>query len=301
MSKVNFSQLEYYVAAVSEGSFVQAAQKNYVTTQAVSRAVRELENEFGVALMVREGRGIRPTPIGLLFFDQAKLILEECGSLKSIASLSEGRKISSRGVCLAICTAECRGNLYPKRLFEMIDRLNPNSMMSPVFGLNAYCLALLRSGFAQMALVLGPERKGEGLVYRYMTSVEPQFAVSIDNPLAVKGNVKAGDLNTARMALPLDTGSLAYLKHWLSAIDSEVVFESVGLNAGDHRRFLEKGGVVMVLGNDQSVLPGVNRLVLPQTGEARLRLPVYACASEDIDAAFFATLCSRIRNGLGIR
>lgn len=290
---MNISQLEYYVAAVTEGSFARAAHRQYVTTQAISRAVRELESEFGVSLMVREGRGVRPTSLGLLFCDQAKLILGECGVLKSIASLEKNVDRTPRDISLAVSTAECRGSLYPKRLLRS-DR-NPGLNLRIVFGLNACCRNLLQEGFVKIAVIIGASCKDNSLKYSYITSIEPQFAVSFENPLAMKRGLSAKNLNDMRVALPLDTGSLAYFKRWLSAFDSEVSFESVGLNAEEHKSFLEKGGVVMVLGNDHSVLPSVNHLVLPQTEKTRLRLPVYACANREFDSVSFNMACNLLR------
>lgn len=291
---MKISQLEYYVAAVTEGSFVRAARRQYVTTQAVSRAVRDLESEFGVSLMVREGRGVKPTPLGLLFRDQAKLILEECGVLKSIASLEESDARVPSVVSLAVSTAECRGDLYPRQLFRLAR--NANLSLHAVFGLNACCQDLLQGEFVEMALIVCSSCKDEALMYGYITSVEPQFAVSLENALAMKRGLCAKDLDGKQVALPLDVGSLTYFKRWLSASDSEVNYESVGLNIKDHIMFLEKGGVVMVLGNDQSVLPSVNRVVIPQTGKMRLKLPIYACAKREFDPASFNAVCSLLKN-----
>lgn len=46
-----------------------------------------------------------------------------------------------------------------------------------------------------------------------------------------------------------------------------VNFELVGLNAEEHQLFIDAGGIVMVSGEDSYILPGVNRLILPQTSD----------------------------------
>ena len=46
-----------------------------------------------------------------------------------------------------------------------------------------------------------------------------------------------------------------------------VSFESVGLNVEEYQRFIDAGGIVMVSGEDCYILPGVNRLILPQTSD----------------------------------
>lgn len=52
---------------------------------------------------------------------------------------------------------------------------------------------------------------------------------------------------------------------FLMATGVRVSFESVGLNAEEYQRFIDAGGIVMVSGEDCYILPGVNRLILPQT------------------------------------
>lgn len=284
---MNVSHLEYYVTAVREGSYSRAARKLFVSTQAVSRAVRELEKEYGTSLMVREGRGIKPTSVGLLFYDQANLILEECGQLRAIAAPNEETENSLRQVPIAICTAECRGDLFPRSIINSIERGNHSVGFKSYFGISAWCLDLLKTGFVEMALVSESAQNNESMTCRYLTATEPRFAVLPDSPLATKGSISATDLNGYRIALPLDVNSLVNLKHWLAAAGSAVHFESVGLSREQNSAFLEDGGVVMVLEDDQSVLPGIEHTILSQDGETRLRLPIYMWSQGGVDQTRF--------------
>ena len=56
--------LRAFEAAARLGSLTRAAGELHVTHGAVSRQVRLLEQELGLALFQREGRGLRPTPAG---------------------------------------------------------------------------------------------------------------------------------------------------------------------------------------------------------------------------------------------
>jgi DNA-binding transcriptional LysR family regulator len=73
---VDLRQLRFLVAAVEAGSVSGAARRLYMTQPAVTTALRNLEREVGVALLVRHTRGVDLTPAGVAFLAQARLALE---------------------------------------------------------------------------------------------------------------------------------------------------------------------------------------------------------------------------------
>ncbi|WP_010145744.1 LysR family transcriptional regulator [Citricoccus sp. CH26A] len=83
-------QLELFVAAAEHGSFAAAAQSAYVTPNAVSQAVTELEGVLGVVLAVRRrARGLTLTPAGTHLLDGARALLRQATDLR--LSVGEGR------------------------------------------------------------------------------------------------------------------------------------------------------------------------------------------------------------------
>jgi DNA-binding transcriptional LysR family regulator len=58
---MTLQQLEYFLAALDEGSFSAAAERLLLAQPSLSEQVRRLEAELGVALFARVGRGIKPT------------------------------------------------------------------------------------------------------------------------------------------------------------------------------------------------------------------------------------------------
>ena len=56
--------LEIFVQVYREKSITRAAEKLYMTQPAVSVAIRELENQYDVALFVRLGRRLYVTGAG---------------------------------------------------------------------------------------------------------------------------------------------------------------------------------------------------------------------------------------------
>lgn len=79
---MDLRQLRYFVTIVESGSFSRAAELLYVAQPALSRHVRELEEEFGCALLVRSARGISPTDSGRHLVQRAKALLAEAAGLR---------------------------------------------------------------------------------------------------------------------------------------------------------------------------------------------------------------------------
>ena len=70
-------QLKYFLTVADTRSFVSAASKLYVSRQAVSKAVGQLEGELGVELFARDSSGAFLTPAGLMFYDRVRSSVKE--------------------------------------------------------------------------------------------------------------------------------------------------------------------------------------------------------------------------------
>jgi len=70
-------QLRYFVAVAQELSFTRAAQRLHVAQPALSRQIRQLEEEIGCQLLERDRRGTHLTEAGRVFLAQACALLEQ--------------------------------------------------------------------------------------------------------------------------------------------------------------------------------------------------------------------------------
>jgi len=80
---MNLRQLSYFVCIAESGTFSAAADALHVAQSALSRHVKELEEELGGALLDRGSRGVTLSDSGKVLFERAKFILsqfEEAGS-----------------------------------------------------------------------------------------------------------------------------------------------------------------------------------------------------------------------------
>lgn len=59
VSKMNLTTLRYFISVASLGSITEVAKEAYVSQSAVSKTIKQLEEEIGVELFDREGRTIK--------------------------------------------------------------------------------------------------------------------------------------------------------------------------------------------------------------------------------------------------
>jgi LysR family transcriptional regulator, hca operon transcriptional activator len=70
--------LRYLIAVAETGSLTEAAERRLHTSQpSLSRQIRDLEDQVGVALLTRSARGVVLTDAGKAFLDHARLALTQ--------------------------------------------------------------------------------------------------------------------------------------------------------------------------------------------------------------------------------
>src|SRR5262245_45274960 len=74
---MNLRQLKYFVGVVEAGNMTRAAEQLHVAQTALGMQIRQLEEDLGVALLVRHSRGVEPTKAGSLLHTRAISILKE--------------------------------------------------------------------------------------------------------------------------------------------------------------------------------------------------------------------------------
>ena len=72
---MEFRHLRYFLAVGEASNFTKAAAQLRVAQPALSRQIRDLEEEIGVELLRRSPRGVRLTPEGRLFLEDVRQLL----------------------------------------------------------------------------------------------------------------------------------------------------------------------------------------------------------------------------------
>ena len=85
-------QLEILVAVKECGSITGAAEKLYISQPSLSTALKDLEQELGVVLMMREHQGVIFTPVGEIAIAYSQRILNHVAHIREIPSDSESKE-----------------------------------------------------------------------------------------------------------------------------------------------------------------------------------------------------------------
>ncbi|HZD70842.1 MAG TPA: LysR substrate-binding domain-containing protein, partial [Actinomycetes bacterium] len=154
---MTLGQLRVLLAVARHGSVNQAAVELSVTQPAVSAAVGALERELGVALVAREGRGIRLTPSGqaLARFARQSLALLEQGRDAALAAARPGH---GRLRIAAVTTA---GEYVVPPILKAFQRRYPEVEIALEVSNRALVLDRLRSREADLALGGRPPQDGQ--------------------------------------------------------------------------------------------------------------------------------------------
>jgi DNA-binding transcriptional LysR family regulator len=106
---LELQQLRHAVLAADLGSFRRAAEAFRITQSSISRSIRQLEHQVGIAIFERSSGGIRPTTAGSSFIRISRSILEQ---MDALVSTTRANKRADEGrLALGFCTSLTAGNL----------------------------------------------------------------------------------------------------------------------------------------------------------------------------------------------
>lgn len=158
---MNLRHLHYFTEIASTGSLRRASEVLYVTQSALSRAVSELEAEFGCALLDRSQKGVTPTPRGLALLERAKLIISDVDQLKAVLAKDSVAPTSHVRLALPIGVR----NSMTRPLVKTLREAHPNMRVDVADGNAHENRNAVLDGSADLTVILELDR-GLPLSYR---------------------------------------------------------------------------------------------------------------------------------------
>jgi LysR family nitrogen assimilation transcriptional regulator len=147
----NLRALRYFVAVVDAGSFTAAAHTIAIAQPALTRQIRELEEDFDIQLLQRLPRGVRMTAAGVTLYESAQRILAEADRVsKNLRESLNGSASVSLGVPPTL------GRVLLPGLFESCLQLPGARPMRAREAFTPALLEWLERGVVDMAIVTNP-------------------------------------------------------------------------------------------------------------------------------------------------
>lgn len=190
-------QLELFLASAEHGSFAAAAKAVFVTPNAVSSAVTELETLFGTQLFIRRrAKGLTTTPAGKDLMSRATALLAQAQEL----TLSMGNVDNvPRGPVKVGCYSTLTATLVPE-LWSRVAQHLPEVQLDIVEGPVATLAQQLTDGHLDMMISY---RVGlpMGILTEELFQISPQVALPAGHSLASQSSVALDDLEDEPLIL----------------------------------------------------------------------------------------------------
>jgi DNA-binding transcriptional LysR family regulator len=90
--------LRYFTAIVQWKGYREASRRLYIAQPSISQAVADLERELGVKLFTREGRAVKLTPEGRVFYEEALKTLAQAERAITTAQRAAKGEIGTLGI-----------------------------------------------------------------------------------------------------------------------------------------------------------------------------------------------------------
>ena len=221
-------QLEFLVALSEEEHFGRAAEKCHVSQSALSTALKELELQLGVVFAERTKRSVVMTPIGRQLADKARRILLDAKAFVDFA------KANSQFLAgdLKLGVIPTIGPYLLPRVMPGLRRQFPELRLFIREGKTDELLHAVHNGHLDVLMIALPYEIGDLMTYSLMQD-SYKLAVSLDHPLAMRGDVSGQDLDKVQMML-LEKGHCLQ-RHALSAFSpvgpiQDTSFEATSLS-----------------------------------------------------------------------
>lgn len=193
--------LRYFQAVAREEHFGRAAQAIHIAQPALTRQVRDLEDELGVQLFERLPRGVRLSPAGRAFLEDTNAILEKLQ--RSVARAKSYATGQVGSVQIGFSEIASRHPDIPAKLLRFrLDEPKVELNLLPMSSLNQ--IDGLRNGTVDVAIVYDIHllEENQGLLESCaLGSSEIVLAVHEDHPLAHRP-IRMQDLAEERFIFP---------------------------------------------------------------------------------------------------
>ncbi|MEE8716060.1 MAG: LysR family transcriptional regulator [Coriobacteriales bacterium] len=189
---MDIRELTAFVRVCETGSFTRAADDSFVTRQAMSKTIAQLEGELGT-LFVRGARGVEPTGLAREIYPLARHIVEEHARIGALSAA--WRADGGRGARLSLALEPGAAITLPRGLVRAYAAARPEVTVTSVTLDNDRLVEALRRGSCDAAL--GCPQPVEDLLFEPVYANTLTAVFSMRAPGAPRGRGAAAVAGTS--------------------------------------------------------------------------------------------------------
>jgi DNA-binding transcriptional LysR family regulator len=222
---MDLRRLEVFVKVAELGSFSRAAEALSLTQPTVSEHVRALEDDVGVQLLDRLGRGATPTPAGELLLTYARRVLVLMREARQALDRFQGRMSGE----LVVGGSTIPGEYVLPALIGQFRAKYPDISISLRIGSSRQVSEWVEEGRVEVAVV-GARPASRALAARELMADEMVMVVPADHPWAARTSVTLADVRGEPLILrERGSGSREALERALGEVGMDLpAFRVVG-------------------------------------------------------------------------
>ncbi|MEV5574922.1 LysR family transcriptional regulator [Spirillospora sp. NPDC052269] len=186
---MDLQTVRWFLAVAGHGHVTNAAQELRVSQPGLSRAIARLEQDLGVPLFDRVGRGVELSPFGRVFAEHARrLVAEEEAARRVLAQAAD----PSRGE-VSLAFLHTQGPSFVPDLVRRFRETRPGVTFRLFQDRSARIVAAVRDGRADLAIT-SPRPSGTDLGWGPLVTERLLLAVPEGHPLARRRLVRTAEL-----------------------------------------------------------------------------------------------------------
>ena len=193
---MNLRQIAYFVRIAESGSFSAAADALHVAQSALSRHIKELEEELGGALLDRGSRGVALSDSGRVLFDRAKFILSQ---LQEAGSEVRAHNKELTGTVRLMAPSSIAQVLFEPLVERFLGRF-PKVRLGLSEGLWDDAANRLRAGIVDVAIM--SSATSDYIELEPLAREQMVLVGKVGDPLMTKASIAVGALAGLRLLMP---------------------------------------------------------------------------------------------------
>lgn len=245
-------QLECLLAVAETYSISRAADKLFMTQQAVSLNIKQLEKELDCKLLVRARKGVILTKEGVATVEFAQRVLnDKLGLLQELNKLKEREK-EDNFIEITICSTSIVTNIVVPKIIGSVYRIEIPIHIKLDHSNSIYTLMEnVQNSTADIGLVSFNEKELYRILEQFQNELEVEILASDELMIVLDKNQYSGELTSIKREEFFNSNNIRTIYNAVPfeelLIDAKKSYIVTSNDAEFHRNMLEKAGAMVMM------------------------------------------------------